>query len=400
MKPMKLFYLASLIIFSFSLTSYSQAIRIVDNNGNAPAEDNVTIFYSLQSAINTADPGDIIQIKGSPNSYGNATIDKQLTIQGIGFNLTKEFPEQSIVGTLTLANKADDSDNASGTIITGVIATIINLGSIVGTSYTLSDVVIDNCQVGNIIQSSSYAGIDNLEVKYTFINGTTTTYDLSFSGFVDNSTIRNCVVQGFLLFNSAAVSNNIIANNILYGAIYFNAINTNTLVVHNLFMGDAGSSSYSFYVDFNDNFVQNNIFYGRDTRMVSGSSFQNNTFGNNLSWGGGSANYLLPPTGVGGSNFDDPGTNLPNTQPEFVNTIAFSSTWSASYDFTLSPTSPAKGAASNGIDDLGIMDGPFPFATGNLVLRTTATPTVESLTTSGVVNPGDNLNVKIKVKGN
>jgi len=105
-----LIFLTGMVLFCFGSNSYCQTIWIVDNNFNAPTGPN--IFGSLQAAIDTASAGDIIHVQPSPISYGGGTIDRQLTIQGIGFNLDKDIPLQSPVGNILLTNNLDNTSDA------------------------------------------------------------------------------------------------------------------------------------------------------------------------------------------------------------------------------------------------------------------------------------------------
>ena len=105
----------------------------------------------------------------------------------------------------------------------------------------------------------------------------------------------------------------------------------------------------------------------------------------------------MPPTAVGGSQ----NTGEPNTvgiDPNFVN-VPILNSWSADYDFT--PQSPAVlGQGSDGVSDIGITGGNFPWGEPNFKLDTTPIPTIESFNTSTSINPGQDLQITIKAKGN
>jgi hypothetical protein len=79
-------------------------------------------------------------------------------------------------------------------------------------------------------------------------------------------------------------------------------------------------------------------------------------------------------------------------------------TWSSAYDYTLGASSPAKLAnipvIDNALWDIGISGGVYPWTESNFSLQTTALPVIEVLNTSTIINPGDNLPVRVKVKSN
>jgi len=74
-------------------------------------------------------------------------------------------------------------------------------------------------------------------------------------------------------------------------------------------------------------------------------------------------------------------------------------TWTDTRDFTLSSGSPALAAGSDG-EDIGITGGAFAFTGSNFQLDTTPLPTIQILNTSTIINPGDDLDVRIKAKSN
>ena len=104
------------LIFGFGVAQTQ--VFIVDNNFNAPTGTNV--FTTLQEAADAAElnPGlDIIQVKPSSSNYGNVSITTEVILEGIGFNLTKDFPLFSQVTDITLTDTGNGSDNASNSII-------------------------------------------------------------------------------------------------------------------------------------------------------------------------------------------------------------------------------------------------------------------------------------------
>ncbi len=397
-----LLLITTLVLVIISIThSTAQTIRVVDNNFNAPTGSNV--YATLQEAVDAATAGDIIHVQPSPTTYGNVSIDKQLTVKGIGFNLDKDIPLQSNIGAVTFTNNIDNTSDASGSIITGLTTGAINLGLATGPAFTLQNVTIDNCLFQYIANftGSTYMPLDNIEIRnsqnYSGVSisgiGSVAIY---LAKQVTNSLIRNNAL-GVVVFDSTTPGTNIITNNIMYGYVRVDAEGTNTTIVNNDFISASGSNR-AFGAVLRDCIVANNIFYGRTPSNVTGgastdANFQRNTFTNNLSFSTG--DDMLPPAGGGVGNS---GTGNIEAQSPLFQNVPLLDTWDASYDFTLTGGSPALSAGSDGTD-IGISGGAYPFS-GNFVFTTTAFPVIQILNTSTIINPGDNLNVRIKASGN
>lgn len=385
----KLFLLIGLLL---SVTAFAQTTWIVDHNFNAPTGNHV--FGTIQEAVTAASNGDIIQIQPSATAYGSASVDKSLTIIGIGFNLTKEIPYQSTIGTITLTRNAASAENASGSTITGLTISEIRLGVQNGAAYTLSDVTINNCRITTLSGVSGGVPINNLLVHSNDITSSVRIYNL-ISG---DSWFRNNVIRAnYLDFRSSSPSTITITNNILYCYIYITSATTSIPILNNNFVG-ASAASYAFGL-INEKLISNNIFYGRtpaaNNAGTDSPSLTNSIFNNNLSISTG--NDVLPPAGTSNSGSN----NLVTVSPSFTN-VPVNGTWSSSYDFTLLTGPPPSAAIDAGSDgtDIGITGGFYPWVEPNLVLKTTAGPTIEILNTGTIINPGDSLAVRVKVKSN
>ena len=382
------------ILFVFVITAHvtlaQPTTHIVDHNFNAPTGANV--YSTLQAAVDAAADGDIIQVQPSATAYGNVTIDKKITLLGIGFNLTKEIPYQSTLGTITLTRNATSAENASGSIITGLTINTIRLGVQNGPVYTLSDVTLHNCQIATIDGVSGGAPLSNLLIYGNDITSSVRIYN-TVSG---DSWFRNNLVRAnYLDFRSSSPSTITITNNILYCVIYISAATTSLPILNNNFIGSS-PSTFSFSL-INEKIISNNIFYGRtpaaNAAGTNSGSLINSIFTYNLSFSTG--NDALPPAGA--TNSGSPNFVTVNP-PDFTN-VPVSSTWSSAYDFTLKVGSAAINAGSDGTD-IGITGGFFPWIDANLVLKTTAGPTIEVLNTSSIINPTDLLPVRVKAKSN
>ena len=381
------------ILFVFVITAHvalaQPTTHIVDHNFNAPSGANV--YSTLQAAVDAAADGDIIQVQPSASAY--VTLDKKITLIGIGFNLTKEIPYQSTVGNVYLTRNAASAENASGSIITGLTITTLYLGTANGAAYTLADVTIHNCRITTLSGASSGAPLNNL---LFYAN------DITSSGSIQNtitgdSWFRNNLVRAnYIQFTSSTPSTITITNNILYCYIYITAATTSIPILNNNFIGTS-PSTYSFSV-INEKIITNNIFYGRtpaaNAAGTASGNLINSIFTYNLSISTG--NDALPPAGASNSG----SFNLVSVSPEFEN-VPVSSTWSSAHDYTLKtvPTSAAIDAGSDGTD-IGITGGFYPWIEANLVLKTSAGPTIEILNTSTIINPTDPLPVRVKAKSN
>lgn len=387
--------LATLLVALVPYCLSAQNIWVADNNPNAPTGSH--IFSTVQEAVNAASAGDIVQVQPSPYTYGNATIDKQITLVGIGFNLTKDLPLQSSMGDITLTNNADNTSDADGTIIKGLTLGILYVGANNGPSYTLENVTVYNCKINYVYSSTSYYPVDNFEIYNCYIFNSSN--GIIFYKKVTNTLIRNNLIIGSIeLRSSSAGTSNIITNNILYDGIYVVADGTYTQIVNNIFVGQPGTES-GFKSKLTHCIVGNNIFYGSTPSIgASGSTstnFQLNTFDYNLVYSTG--DDTMPPTGGGVGNS---GANNIVSSPDFLN-VQLLNSWSSSYDFTLdsSVPSPAIDAGSDGTD-MGITGGLHAWTDTNLILDPTAVPTIETLNTSTIINPGDDLPAHVKAKSN
>ena len=143
-KTMSLIFM---LIFSSALMA--QTIHIVNNTPGAAAD-----FTSVQAAIDAASNGHIIYIQQSPTSYGNITVNKELTLVGRSHHETNSA-YRTTLGNITIAA------GASNTTINGM-------------SF-------------NEIFSSGAGSINNLLIKECYFRD----YDLGA-----NISINNLLIQG------------------------------------------------------------------------------------------------------------------------------------------------------------------------------------------------------------
>lgn len=244
-----------LLVFAFSISSVFAETFVVDVVGGGD-------FLTIQAAIEGASDGDVILVNSDVHHLNTAvegviTVDKQLTIQGYGYDL----PQSG--GTTIRSNGAIFSFTAAaeGSILRGF--RLKGYGNPLVTLWA-GEVVIE----------------DNL-----FMNTYSTGYSIQLNGSAVGDTIRNNI---FCRGEGGSSS----------GGIY--AVNTNGLVINNnLFAGLAGLSIWMYQGNLNDK-ILNNVFVSNtatytlriswhgnypDYALIAGNIFMSNAYGIYLSAG-------------------------------------------------------------------------------------------------------------------
>lgn len=380
-------------------TANAQTIRIADNNLVRPTGTNV--YSTLQAAINAAQPDDIVYITPSNTSYGDATIAKRIVLQGVGFNVGLG-DRTSTVGTISLNSSTDGINSCSGSTLREFNATTITLLEGIG-SPGFNDIIIEKV-ISSISTSGTIAGfylnraINNLIIRNSQINNIGLAIANGMTNCkVYNNTIRGVNIQPVNAASGSGILNNLFSNNIFifpdannpyFGLNSISAIH-NTLILNNIFSG----ASYSF-LGLVGTTVNNNIFYGMTPTSApasSGYSFRDNNFSNNLV----TSTITMPPAAYsGGTNSGV--NNLVGVSPNFLSVAG--TAWSAAYDYSLNPSSPAKNAGTDGTD-IGPTGGAYPI-NKNIVFGPAALPLITELNTSGVVPQNQPLKVNLKAKSN
>jgi hypothetical protein len=398
------------VLLCLAIPSDAQTIRIADNNATRPTGAN--IFPLLQDAINASSPGDIVYVQPSTTTYGNITIDRPITLRGIGFNTLKDIALTSIVGNIGLTNTISNATNASGTTIEGLITNNIYLGYQTGTfSYVIQNITVSNCQIYFLWRDNAYmtgknitiqnnniyfsvfanANLSQLQIYQNYISGGMTFGEIDGGGNPNN--YGGIGVGGTL--SSVIISNNIFGQGTFN---QFNATISSMAVTNNLFFAGTNiggsrmfSSDYWGGAGLTDAIVSNNIFYGTAPTSTA-SPFERNSFLNNMTFG--TSNDALPPAGSGVGNT---GTgNLISIDPKFTS-ATFGTAYSATMNFTLQAGSPAKNAGTDGTD-IGITGGPYPLTNGNFSLHPSHTPVIMTLNPAVIVPQGQPLKTNIKAK--
>jgi len=363
---MKALFRNSLIVLLFFVTIGSlsaQTIRIANNNPGAPGGTNVyTGNAGIQNAIDASTAGDIIHVIPSSIGYSDITVNKGVSIYGIGTNPDKEGTKQSQLN-------------------------IINIGS--------SNVVISGMRINNYIRLAHYSNQTNTNILVE--NCYIANYILAYysATILGNVTIRNNVLDGItssgrhtIEFHHNTTSNISITNNIIivkdqttYGGIN---VNGGAVITNNLFLSNGGDGKA--FADVDGSVIKNNIFLGCSPRGIS--SLANNTYSNNLT-------YLCPtasfPIGVSGNVGD---TTLIDIDPQFVDPNVVPRT---SWSFTWDHASLASEVLNGGDDgtDIGLTGGAIPYKQ-----EATNLPLIQSVTIPSVIIQGNTLPTTIKAKGN
>jgi hypothetical protein len=386
--------------------SHAQTIRIADNNAARPTGAN--IYSTLQAAIDAAVPGDLVYVQPSPTNYGDVTVDRSITLRGVGFNTGKDIALPSTVGNIGLTNTISNSTNANGTVIEGISANGIQLGYQTGTfTFTLQNITISNCVLNYVGRSNSgYVPAQNITIQNNSIYG----IDFSDSNIGQLLIYGNLITGGFVFgiggqpggspfggYGGGTLSSTIISNNIITQSAtnqFYNTTISALAITNNIFIGGTNKAGSRFITgQLTDATVTNNIFYGA-TPGSNGGPFERNSFLNNISYG--TSADAIPPTGTGVGNTGS--TNQVSVDPKFTN-AAYGAAYTATMDFTLQAGSTAKNAGTDGTD-IGITGGAYPVAGGNIVVGAPHAPVIMTLNPAAIVPQSQPILTNIKAKSN
>lgn len=364
-----------LIIFSAEA-----AVRTVSNNTTRPAQ-----FTTFAAAHAASANGDTIYIHGSPFLYPSISISKRLVVIGAGFNPNNQYGQPTNITDITLFRDAG-SNNASGSVITGVLTSRLEISGLMSNNIRL---------------------MRNRFTSYLNLSGG------SPAGFADGWVLTNNIFESYLnggagTRTDVSATNIVIANNIFTASSYLYRFNSNTILVdHNIFLG--GGASGNLWNLYNVIFT-NNIF----TR-TSGSIFAPGssapvlcTFNNNLSNlttiadanFSPSTNFVNTYLGTGGgSNFG--GSNFVGVDPLYTS-VASLNVYATIGNYRLQSSSSGKNAGTDGTD-LGIYGGSYPFPSGGALgsgYDTSPMPAIPQVTEMNILNSSlpanGTLNVTVK----
>ncbi|MBK9401306.1 MAG: hypothetical protein IPN36_10730 [Bacteroidetes bacterium] len=291
----------------------------------------------------------ILYICGSSSGYaGPSTRKSDLTFIGAGFNVVKQFANNSVIG----------SDFAIG-----------NNNRCIGIYFQTSIVYVSNnpslyfsrCRtIGPLYGLGLYAHIGSLEVDQC----------ISLSGFLNSASMSSCIIRNTLFFSENG-------NRPFTSLSYV----TSMLVDHCTFI--------------NRNFSAIELFYGL-LPWTLGITISNCVFWNVTPTLFALTTYLNNYSSIAGLNTYGSGNILSSDWPFVSTQAAVNTTFSYGYDLNVLGTSSAKNAANDGTD-MGMYGGLNPYyASGEPPI-----PQMDSMQVMGTqFSPGGNMNVKFySVKG-
>jgi len=297
-------------------------------------------YFTIQAAINAANPDDTIYVHASPYTYGNIVVNKRLTFIGPGFNPQGQFTLSSLIGSITL-DSLYPSSSAAGSRFIGLNIAYVAKKTI--DFVQINDILFDRCRF--------YSNTTN------YISGNTYTFRnclFHWSGF---SSYIDCGYYSNLLF-----TNNVFSFATSSGsstAVLKNSDKASVIINNNLFTGYHSGNSFS---SVSNAYISNNIFFGKSPLDANTSVFECN-----LTW---CSNPTLPYGSNTGQN------NIVFQDPMFINVPQNIYLFSFLYDFDLQAGSPAKNAGCDGTD-IGIFGGPYPiFRNNNFITGEPSLPQV------------------------
>lgn len=333
----------TLLLCAFCFFANAQTVHTVDNRDQSGAQ-----FTDLQAAINASVSGDIIQVHPSMTSYGNVTIDKTLTIFGLGHN-----PENSNgdVAMLAVVTFIDDSGNSE---LKGLVIGTVTCGNSANNT-NLSNIHIINNRFTSQILGSETEGLSNdwiIEGNYL---------SSSSNGLIQPRTSHSWQIR----------------NNVLTGGLF--GLHNTVIVTNNIFITTL--PVFNFFGQCNNPLVNNNIFLATHIDLTEiGITNSTVTFENNITY-----NY----TGTAILELSGSG-NLNNQNPLFENVLNDNPIDFYNNNYDLAPGSPGINEGSDGTD-IGLYGNNFIFDNNG---RPNLTPYPESIEiTNSVVLPGQTLNV-------
>lgn len=309
----------------------------VSNDPAKPAQ-----YSSPSTALAAASAGDTLYIYGSPNSYGNFEINKDVTIIGAGYNTRKDVFYKTVFTFLDLTGT-----NRSNVTIDGVYCQNFRIQSGIAINYS-------NITIRNTVVSQSLAGIAGSPVACgsVFSNWV---IENSFIMALSSPVNTACnplspVTSGFLVRNSMVVSLN-------------SAYNTTFVNCHS---GADGGVARNFSGQMNNTY-NNCTFY---SMFFSQNSFNvNNQFNNCLTYQTQSPDPNFNLNNWTGGASGSANNCIINQNPlwsSILNATMFSDATTSvrnGWNPVLNNGSPAINAGTDGTD-IGLTGGAIPYNAG------------------------------------
>lgn len=339
----KIYLLVLATILGFG--QLNATIITVDNNmvvSGSPGQ-----YSDLQAACTAAFAGDTILVVGSPNSYGSAQITKKLILLGPGLNPQRPNTKTATISGITISN------GASNSIISGFSVWTVGFGN----SLVVQNVTISKNNI----------------------------FSLYFTNISTGILVFNNLITGEIKVNSA--TNVIISNNIIKCSYICDSNNTSVSIKNNLFIdcSQVGAFVRIAYAE-----ISNNIILEKTFPIPQGSTVENCTFNNNLTY-----NCLPNSTIPFGTNVGS--GNKINQDPVF---LRVEGGFSFANNYGLHSTSPCKNAGTDGTD-IGPSGGSYPLTN---VFPITGHPTIPYISqmqingASSVPVGNSKINITVKAK--
>ena len=180
-------------LFSASTLLYAQTTHIVNNNVGTEAD-----FTDLQAAIDAAANGDIIHVQQSSTSYGDITLDKELTIIGRSHS---DASYSSQVGTINLV------EGCSNSTLKGLRTVNITEPFVSGATHVIENLVLQDNSISQITNLGLYGTFNNMLIQGNIIDSsisiaTKTSNVLITNNLINASSISLGMVDTLLFTNN------------------------------------------------------------------------------------------------------------------------------------------------------------------------------------------------------
>jgi len=340
----------ALLVVSFT---NAQNTLIVDNNvfiDDSPSH----VFTTFAAAIAGASNGDTILIQPSSTSYGNITINKGVTILGMGYAPELNNGETSAAGNITVT--------ASNVKIAG-----LNVTGYVSASTSVTNLLVEDCMIAAGVYASAVGNAD-----------------ITFRGNV----IKNLIYLNATPTNSLniTITNNLIQN---LGSSALQYFNDTTIFNNNVIVADQQFPQWFIFYSPTNLVCQNNIwlFTANNQAIVDQTAGNPIIHNNSLTYHYGT----LTVTALDGTG------NLDNQNPFFVNIPANNPYWAAENDYNLGNSSAGNDAGTDS-NDVGIYNGYYDF---DMRGYPTELPYLTEMSIdNNMVSAGSNLSVNLKANAN
>jgi hypothetical protein len=336
---MKTFISLTLFTLIFACSSTRAAVRTLNNANPSPGQ------YSTFAAAQTASAnGDTILVQGSATNYGTFSLNKKLTLIGTGHNPQKQAPLKSFLDYIYLYT------GSNGSSLIG-----FEVYQISDENNDIDSVTVANCKITYRVLLDNSASGDGWLIDGNVF--TYTTENMRGGCSIGSFTARNNVFNGYIIAFDCAPGSN-------YRYFY-----------NNVFIGNNAAAMQSvanFY-------MYNNVFY-RSSPCINGYGISA-TFERNISYQCADNSFCN-------------GTNLTNTNPQFVNFPNAGAGFDYAYDFHIQSGSPAQGYGNDG-KDLGVYGGTGDYNQNGIPRN----PYISEFSISNpTISSGGTLNVNFKSK--